>query len=513
MNDQIKTEPSISKRSTTRHLFRWLSNSRRIRRALIVLLWTATLVALLHGEENWRGRRAWNQYREAAEARGLSLDFKSYIPKPVPDDQNFAATPFLKSFSQNGPLPALLTNDPYALAENNIGATQLAKGRRHFTDLAAWQLAFAALQNGPLKREQKFQTDETGLAARAAAAPAVLEAMKPDAAVFAELRAASTREFSRYPVVYNAANPMVIMLPHLSKLKMVCLRLNLQACAELAAGQNDAALADVKLMLSLADSIKSEPFLISFLVRAACVQIAIQPVWEGLAEHRWTDAQLQQLQARFLAYDFLADTQLPLKGERAAGLLMADLVREFSLGRGSLAAAAYWPYQEKLNYSKLFDVEMDGSVDLAAKTVSPSRVASNAGELTRQTYGGLAGSDFRTVLHHRILASILLSSKGNPAGVAARGQTSANQAALGCALERYRLAGGQFPETLEALAPRFISAAPNDVIAGRPYQYRRAGDGQFILYSIGWNEKDDGGVPGKALFDQTQGDWVWSYRP
>jgi hypothetical protein len=125
----------------------------------------------------------------------------------------------------------------------------------------------------------------------------------------------------------------------------------------------------------------------------------------------------------------------------------------------------------------------------------------------------LAGSDFRTVLHHRILASILLSSKGNPAGVAARGQTSANQAALGCALERYRLAGGQFPETLEALAPRFISAAPNDVIAGRPYQYRRAGDGQFILYSIGWNEKDDGGVPGKALFDQTQGDWVWSYRP
>jgi hypothetical protein len=78
-------------------------------------------------------------------------------------------------------------------------------------------------------------------------------------------------------------------------------------------------------------------------------------------------------------------------------------------------------------------------------------------------------------------------------------------------LERYRLANGQFPETLEALAPRFISRAPNDVITGQPYKYRRTDDGQFILYSVGWNEKDDGGVPGKTLFDLTQGDWVWSY--
>ena len=38
-----------------------------------------------------------------------------------------------------------------------------------------------------------------------------------------------------------------------------------------------------------------------------------------------------------------------------------------------------------------------------------------------------------------------------------------------------------------------------------------ADDGKFVLYSVGWNEKDDGGVPGKTLFDQTQGDWVWSY--
>jgi len=27
-----------------------------------------------------------------------------------------------------------------------------------------------------------------------------------------------------------------------------------------------------------------------------------------------------------------------------------------------------------------------------------------------------------------------------------------------------------------------------------------------VLYSIGWNGKDDGGVPGKTM---AEGDWVW----
>jgi hypothetical protein len=84
-----------------------------------------------------------------------------------------------------------------------------------------------------------------------------------------------------------------------------------------------------------------------------------------------------------------------------------------------------------------------------------------------------------------------------------------DQAALACALERYRLANRQFPDTLDALVPRFISQLPHDVINGEPYKYRRTDDGQFILYSIGWNEKDDGGVPGKTLFDEKEGDWVW----
>jgi hypothetical protein len=47
------------------------------------------------------------------------------------------------------------------------------------------------------------------------------------------------------------------------------------------------------------------------------------------------------------------------------------------------------------------------------------------------------------------------------------------------------------------------------VIRGEPYKYRQTSDGGYVLYSVGWNEKDDGGLPGKRLFDDQDGDWVW----
>ena len=65
---------------------------------------------------------------------------------------------------------------------------------------------------------------------------------------------------------------------------------------------------------------------------------------------------------------------------------------------------------------------------------------------------------------------------------------------MAIALERYRLAHGEYPDSLDALAPQFIAKVPHDVIGGQPLHYRRTSDGQFVLYSVGWNETDDGGV-------------------
>ena len=81
-------------------------------------------------------------------------------------------------------------------------------------------------------------------------------------------------------------------------------------------------------------------------------------------------------------------------------------------------------------------------------------------------------------------------------------------------MERYRLAHGEYPASLEVLTPQFISKLPHDVIGGQPLKYRRTEDGQFVLYSVGWNAKDDGGEVAfykSGNLDITKRDWVWRY--
>ena len=110
----------------------------------------------------------------------------------------------------------------------------------------------------------------------------------------------------------------------------------------------------------------------------------------------------------------------------------------------------------------------------------------------------------------KAFASWKKAEQGLP--VVLRIQTLVNEGQIACALERYRLAQGTYPETLDTLVPQFIEKLPRDIVNGAPLLYHRVEDGTFVLYSVGWNETDDGG---KSLSDigdlknVAQGDWVW----
>lgn len=517
----------------------WLFSARIARRLFIVVAWMVTLVVFFYAEEDWRGARAWNKHRQELEAGGAQLDLAAFIPKPIPDEQNFAATPVVKSWFVEANKRAVTNTterfannwqDSYAQISEKILSPK-EKDSRQFMDLAAWGRAFEAGRSGRTNSNQEYDSGKLDLEARRTAVPAVLEGLKTNEAVLAELRDASQRPLSQYPIFYDLENPWGIYLPHLINVRNACSRLQLRACAELAAGRNDEALADVKLMCYLADSVKDEPFLISYLVRITCVQLAIQPVWEGLAGHAWSEAQLQELEARFQQYNFVADMKRPFDGERAVGVMTPDLIRKKGLGLlvelmgpgqptsmdrkianwwGGIIPGG-WFKQEQVNYCELYQMQMEGAFNPEQRRISPARIEANTQKLQRELNPGIFGRAASSFLHHHVLASLLLPAYDHIFLNAARAQTAANQAALACALERFRLANGKFPDKLEALAPQFISQLPGDPLSGEAYKYRRADDGQFVLYSIGWNEKDDGGVPGKTLFDEKQGDWVWQY--
>ena len=63
--------------------------------------------------------------------------------------------------------------------------------------------------------------------------------------------------------------------------------------------------------------------------------------------------------------------------------------------------------------------------------------------------------------------------------------------ALQC--ERYHLATGTIPPSLEALVPEYLSEVPRDPIDGEPLRYLVT-DTKYTVYSIGTDLEDDGGV-------------------
>src|SRR5208283_2997073 len=233
---------------------------------------------------------------------------------------------------------------------------------------------------GKMTGWQKFGSDKLDLTSRTQAAPAVLDALKTNEADFAELRAASRRPYSRYPIDYNVPCPADILLPHLNHLRGYCRHLQLKACAELTLGRSQEALDDVKLAFAVADSIKGEPFLISYLVRLDCLQITTQPIWEGLAEHAWSDAQLQELGTKLQEYDFIADLKPAFDGEQAWGIGIIDFAKqtgklaELSDNGGGPGADVLarlmpsgWYYFERVNYCRLLALQVAAAYDTADK--------------------------------------------------------------------------------------------------------------------------------------------------
>ena len=497
---------------------------------LFVLACFITLIALFYAEEDWRGWHAWNNFKHEWEAKGEKFDFKDFVPPPVPDDQNFALTPIVYSsygqwLTRDGkaiPPDKRNTNFVNRLKMNIVynyeespknGNWQTAK----ISDLKAWRnyySALAATTNGfPVAPQPQSP-----------AADVLLALSKYDPAI-EELRQASQLPCSRFPLDYDIENPAEILLPHLAVLKQCSLALQLRAIAELQNGQSDQALDDIKLALRLADSVRTEPFIITHLVRIAMLQITLQPVWEGLAEHKWSDAQLDELDSELSKLDFLADYEFSVRSERAAHMKIVDWLEQrrnrFGLlfnmvGNGErntmnnfgVAERIYffapkgWFYQNKIAIAQVGQQWNLPLVDATNQIVSPKMAQHDEATL----------ESWLRKMPFNFFARLLEAGFGKYAERTAYGQNAANLARVAIALERYRLAHGRYPDSLDALAPQFMEKIPHDIIGGQPLHYRLSDDGQFILYSVGWNETDDGGtvdLKTDGAVDMNTGDWVW----
>ncbi|MGD0253320.1 MAG: hypothetical protein ABSC01_11555, partial [Verrucomicrobiota bacterium] len=328
--------------------------------------------------------------------------------------------------------------------------------------------------------------------------------------------------YSRFPLNYDNEPPAAILLPHLATLKKCSQVLQLRAVAELQNEQSDLALADVKLGIQLTGKIRTEPFLISHLVRIAMMHITLQPIWEGLARHQWSETQLAELEQELGKLDFLADYEFTMRGERALEIANIEYLRrthKFDLLNDSgnnrtgqpIQNAVFrlmpnsWFYQNELAIARMYQQWILPSVDVEHQIIAPEAIHRNEAAETNA---------MNRLAFYDVFARMLFPALSPAARRFAFAQESADLARVAIALERYRLAHGEYPETFDALAPQFMEKIPHDIINGQPLHYRHTDDGQFVLYSVGWNETDDDGEIGfnkNGSPDINKGDWVWRY--
>jgi len=485
---------------------------RILRRILISLAILATLIALFYTEEDWRGKRDWENYKHKWEAKGEKFDWQAFVPPSVPDNENFFTAPIFTNM-----LDGKIVMNPYHsdgspdfpafkdLPNSEFGYLG-GEGRARITDLKIWQASYRHPAKASLINEFPVAPQP-----QTPAKDVLLALSKYDSAI-EELRQASHRPYANVPVPYEEglSASASTLLPYLATLKRCTQVLQLRACAELADGQSQNALEDVRLSLYLNSSLRTSPFLISYLVRIAIVAIDLQPIWEGLAEHKWSDEQLAALEAELGKRDFLADYGFVMRGERAVAIATIDneqrtreiiSLREngtWVTNRLTLIPSAYF-FQNELAHARMIQRWILPLVDTNSHIVSPEKF--------RQATGAVH-EEMKYYSPYKVQALMLFPAISSTVRKLAAIQGSVDLARVACALERYRLAHGEYPETLDPLTPQFIAKLPRDIINGQPLHYRRTTDGKFLLYSVGWNETDDGGEPG-TFTDPTQGDWVW----
>jgi hypothetical protein len=468
-----------------------------VRRFLFVVVCLVTLVALSIAIENWRGKAAWMKYQGERMAKGDRFEWSAIVPPPVPDDQNVAAAPvFAELFPK---LPENYRLKPLALPScaNSAGNWSLGS----LENLSGWRAAF---------------TNEN-----------LLEALSRYQPLLREVEAALRRPKCKFPLRYEDTFGM--NLPHVSVIRKTVQVYRLRALAELEAGQPEAAFADVQTCLRLADCLKEEPLLISLLVRASIIEGALQPVWEGLASHRWTDAQLEAFQGGFSRQEWLEHFVLSCQCERMCAYSvtqlclkdrkqLVEMIRPTNGMTGSQSPSierfigmlfpSGWLYRNNLGIDRWYTEQLIPAIDLRSRRIDARVVLAMdpAFQEMRMT-------------PYNFLLKILVPAVGGLSKKVARSQTSGDLATVACALERYRLAQGRLPAKLDELMPHYLAAIPCDVIDGQPLRYKRTGADQFMLYSVGWNGIDDGGqlaFTGEGRnrrLDEAKGDWIWRSQP
>ncbi len=525
----------------------WKQGLRFLFFAFVILV---TLLGLAASWISWQGRREWSETKKELLARGEKLSLIELAPPPVPDAENFFADPmwtelqtkvsFLPDGSQH--TDWFVPPDKWQLA--------LLKAKPSEEEVVALKQKFPAFEKADfttsridIARKERYRVMKSDDAEERNELPgftmAVLEPLVPLMAKIADLQ---RRPAARAPVRYE--DGFFAALEHLEPLLRLGQGLQFRTLAEIQLRQEQAAAADIFVIITLSRTLETEPFLISQLVRYALLSLAIRlPLEEGITAHVWTDAELQDFERNLQKEDLISGFIHSLRSERGSFNQTMEMMygnnkfafEEFRVTYGMRPArdeGTWWQRSaeavfnlpkssrqrntgesavggyvaifgpgDQAFYNRWIQREIEKIEAVQSQGFSSGIKDGAFDELPKDIF-----FKFRHMIGGSAMASFSSSIKK-----AAATQDMIVQARLACALERYYLVHNEYPASLEALVQEYFSSLPVDVVTLQPMRYERTARDQFRLWGIGWDGKDDNGRAPESQ-SSNDGDWVWGQK-
>jgi hypothetical protein len=449
----------------------------------------------------FRSEQAYQRYERRLLAAGEKLKVSDWLPAPPPDGKNGAM--LFRQVIASLPSSATLylgTNGPHAMKMCAPGKAIVGWAQPNVSDEI------------PTSWSEELE---------------VFDQVRPG---LEELEKLTERPWLDFDLDYYQG--FTLLLPHLSQAKTAVQQLAFATVFDLHQKDLKSAARRIHLSLTLAEAMRREPLVISQLVRVAIEHINATATWELLQFPEVPDGLLADLQRHWAAQEFASSAESALGMERAMARMTAEQMRTSSsqfrrISSGAMGASTIsifsggGPWYEKAlaattakSRETLWRMAFSYPDQLRAMKGQQALIESvrmvQQGEpfekaLESQTKKLLAvgierareeDKGFRIDLMDPELSSLFSNSVRSLERFIIRvfkSEVTSRLTTTAVALKRYKLAHGTFPESLDALVPKYLTAVPLDPADGKPLRYRLEGDGSFKMYSIGEDGVDNGG--------------------
>lgn len=479
--------------------------------SVIILI---TLVASFITIENWRGKRAWESRVAEMKAKGEPTTLRELLGPEISEKENFAAFFYPLVKKQDGSFKAperalkiqsvKYCNDGWEKIEEFWPS--VLNGRHS-------KLENISRYYRSLKPSVKIE----GLSD----ADVILDYQKQYLDIVNEYISFTERPSARFD--FDGYHKLGAPVPHFLQMKLIQQVLSLRALAYIEKGNRNESFKITLAGFNVVNHMQSDIYLVSCMLNQSFFVMAVQPYWEGLQKHIWTDNELEQFAAileqidflrghvrtfqteRLFAFDFV---KVDFYGSNGKSLRMRvfDTVMSTTPHNYPFLALLAWMapkaflYQNSVGITRYYEdfiydqAIMEGRAPYATHPMMQDELYIKKLSIPKNPY------QFVTSMSSPVAAKSLKQTFLS--------QVIVDETKLSVFLERYYLKHKEYPESLEQLVPEFVAEVPVDRYDGKSLRYQKLGKDSYRLYSVGSNLKDDGGFRGMDKTHQ-DGDLVW----